>query len=128
MRCSLAIISSYVRMPRTSFAENAAHGMGETANAERASSEQRASKGNPATTQPGLGVDLLRMNGSGVAASTFHIVVRIVTPPLRRRRDIGRHAGSLAVTEEKGSNLRPFLRTPRGPGARQARKRRRSRS
>src|SRR5215510_1260 len=98
MRCSLVIISSYVRMLRTSFAENAAHGMGERANAERASSEERASKRNPATTQPGLGVDLLRMNGSGVAASTVSIVDRIVTPPLRRRRDIGRHAGSLEVT------------------------------
>src|SRR5262245_18069435 len=110
MRCSLVIISSYVRMLRTSFAENAAHGMGERANAERASSEEKASKRNPATTQPGLGVDLLRMNGS-----TVRIVVRIVTPPLRRRRDIGRHAGSLAVTEEKGSNLlAPSSKRPRG--------------
>src|SRR5215510_11338760 len=81
MRSSLVIISSYVRMLRTSLAENASHGMGERANAERASSEERASKRNPATTQPGLGVDLLRMNGSGLAASTVRIVDRIVTPP-----------------------------------------------
>src|SRR5262249_45623671 len=99
--------SSYVRMLRRSFAENAAHGIGERANAERASSEERASKRNPATSQPGLGVDLLRMNGSGVAASTVRMVGRIVTPPLRRRREIGRHAGSLTVTEEKGGRARP---------------------
>src|SRR5215468_6884077 len=105
MRSSLVIISSYVRMLRTSFSENASHGMGERANAERASSEERASQRNPATTQPGLGVDLLRMNGSGVAASPVRIVDRIVTPPLQRRRDIGRHAGSLKVTEEKGSRV-----------------------
>src|SRR5215470_4745669 len=105
MRCSLVIILSYVRMPRRSFAENASHGMGERANAERASSEEKASKRNPATTQPGLGVDLLRMNGSGVAASTVRIVDRIVTPPLQRRRDIGRHAVNLEVTEEKGSRV-----------------------
>src|SRR5262245_47849984 len=80
MRCSLVIISSYVRMLRTSFSENASHGMGERANAERASSEERASKRNPATTKPGLGVDVLRMIGSGVAASTVRIVDRIVTP------------------------------------------------
>src|SRR5262245_39206020 len=101
MRSSLVIISSYVRMLRTSLAENASHGMGERANATRASSAERASKRNPATTQPGLGVDLLRMNGSGVAASTVRIVDLIVMPPLQRRRDIGRHAVSLDVTEER---------------------------
>src|SRR5262249_46146441 len=120
MRCSLVIISSYVRMFRTSFSENASHGMGERANAERASSEERASKRNPATTQPGLGVDLLRMNRSGVAASTVSIVDRIVTPPLQRRRDIGRHAGSLVVTEEKGSrstrDLEPLAPSSKRPG------------
>src|SRR5215468_7722893 len=114
MRSSLVIISSYVRMLRTSFSENASHGMGERANAERASSEQRASKGNPATTQPGLGVDLLRMNGSGVAASTVRIVDCMVTPPLQRRRNLGRHAGSLVVTEEKGSNLWPRPQNAQG--------------
>src|SRR5262249_44825823 len=101
MRCSLVIISSYVRMLRTSFSENASHVMGQRADAERASGEERARKRNPATTQPGLGVDLLRMNGSGVAASTVRIVDRIVGPPLQRRREIGRHAGSLKVTEER---------------------------
>src|SRR5262245_65545015 len=106
MRCSLVIISSYVRMLRTSFAENASHGTGERANSRRASSEERASKRNPATTQPGLGVDLRRMNGSGVAASTVRTVDRIVTPSLQRRRDIGRHAVSFEVTEEKGSRVR----------------------
>src|SRR5215470_15144987 len=105
MRSSLVIISSYVRMLRKSLAENASHGMGERANAERASSEERASKRNPATTEPGLGVDLLRMNGSGLAASTVRIVDRIVMPPLQRRRDVGRHAVSLEVTEEKGSRV-----------------------
>src|SRR5262249_55026344 len=99
MRCSPVIISSYVRMLRTSLAENASHGMGERANAERASSEERASKRNPATTQPGLGVDLLRMNGSGVAAPTVRIVGRIVMPPLQRRREIELHAGSLEVPD-----------------------------
>src|SRR5215813_12646671 len=108
MRCSLVTISSYVRMLRTSVAENASHGMGERANAERASSEERASQRNPATTQPGLGVDLLRRNGSGVAASPVRIVDRIVTPPLQRRRDIGCHAVNLEVTEEKGSRVRGF--------------------
>src|SRR5215813_13858001 len=108
MRSSLVIISSYVRMLRTSLSENASHGIGERANAERASSEESASKRNPATTQPGLGVDLLRMNGSGVAASTVRIVVRIVMPPLQRRRDVGRHAVSLDVTEGKGSRVRGF--------------------
>src|SRR5262245_65094855 len=124
MRCSLVIISSYVRMLRTSFAENASHGMGERANAERASSVERATKRNPATTQPGLGVDLRRMNGSGLAASTVRSVDRIVTPPLQRRRNIGRHAGSLEVTVK---SLGAFLKTPRGPGARQERTSRRSR-
>src|SRR5262245_57782852 len=122
MRCSLAIISSYVRMLRTSFAENASHGMGERANAERASSDERARKRNPATTQPGLGVDLRRMSGSGVAASTVRVVDCIVTPPLQRRRNLGRHAGSLAVTEEKGSrptrDLDPLARPQNAQGAR----------
>src|SRR5215470_17201029 len=106
MRSSLVIIFSYVRMLRTSFAENASHGMGERTNAGSASSEERASKRNPATTQPGLGVDRLRMNGSGVAASTVRIVDRIVTPPLQRRRDIGRHAVSLDVTDFEAPSKR----------------------
>src|SRR5262245_62334431 len=120
MRCSLVIISSYVRMLRTSFSENAAHGMGERANTERASSEKRASKRNPATTQPGLGVDLRRMNGSGVAASTVRMLGRIVTPPLQRRRNLRRHAGSLEVTDEKGSrstrDLEPLAPSSKRPG------------
>jgi hypothetical protein len=113
MRSSLVIISSYVRMLRRSLAENAAQGMGERANAERASSEERPTKRNPATTRPGLGVDLLRMNGSGLAASTVRIVDFIVRPPLERRRDVGRHAVSLEVTEERvrrpgGSRVQGF--------------------
>src|SRR5262245_40157217 len=72
---------------------------------ERASpSANQRNRRNPATAQPGLGVDLLRMNGSGVAASPARILDCIVTPPFRslqRRREIGRHAVSLEVTEER---------------------------
>src|SRR5262245_26953852 len=57
------------------------------------------------------------------------VVERIATPPLRGRREIGSHAVSLTVTEEKGVEVDPvtltsgpFLKPPRGPGARQARK------
>src|SRR5262245_24335792 len=66
---------------------------------------QRKSR-NPATTQLGLGIDPLLMKGSGVAASPARVADRIVTPPLQRRRDIGRHAVSLDVTEEEGSRVR----------------------
>src|SRR5262245_55741352 len=82
MRSSLVIISSYVRMPRRSLAENASHGMGERANAARASSAERASQ-------------------RKLATSTVGIVDFIVTPPLQRRREIGGHAVSLEVTEER---------------------------
>src|SRR5262249_51583632 len=60
-------------------------------------------------------------NRSGVAASTVSIVDRIVTPPLQRRRDIARHAGSLVVTEEKGSrstrDLEPFAPSSKRPAS-----------
>src|SRR5262249_27266232 len=124
MRSSLVIISSYVRMLRTSLAENASHGMGERANAERASSEERASKRNPATTEPGLGVDLLRMNGSGLAASTVRIVDRIVMPPLQRRRDVGREAVSWGVAEERGWRVAREGAAPSAPCSPQPRRRR----
>src|SRR5262245_3459508 len=73
---------------------------------------QRRSR-NPATTQPGLGVDLLRMNGSGLAASTVRLVDCIVTPLLHRRREIGGHAVSLEVTGERfgGPRLQKIFTT-----------------
>src|SRR5262245_43134352 len=108
MRCSLVIISSYVRVVRTSFAENASHGIGERANAERASSEERASKRNPATTQPGLGVDLLRMNGAALAASPVRVVDRIVTPPFMKEAGNWVSPREFGRPGRKGSRVRGF--------------------
>src|SRR5262245_16957695 len=83
MRCSLVIISSYVRMLRTSFAENASHGLDERANAERASSEERASKGSPFQ-------DALLRATRRVVVLHRHIDAMAILL-LRGRRNVGRH-------------------------------------
>src|SRR5262249_11253150 len=93
------IILSYVRMPRVRISAGMC--------VARAGGAKRTSS-NPNTTQPGLGGDPLRMDGAALAASPVRVVDRIVTPPLQRGRDIGRHAVSLDVTGEKGSRVRGF--------------------
>src|SRR5215813_1521425 len=91
------------------------HGPGTAGTSVACAGAAKTASRNPATTQPGLGVDLLRMNGPGVAASPARVVDGIVTPPFRslqRRRDLGGYAVSLEVTEEKGSRV-PGFKGPR---------------
>src|SRR5215470_3789708 len=90
------------------------HGPGTAGTRVACAGAAKTASRNPATTQPGLGVDLLRMNGPGVAASPARVVDGIVTPPFRslqRRREIGGHAGTLEVTDRRvqgfeGSRIR----------------------
>src|SRR5262245_51995046 len=73
----------------------------------------KRTRNNPNTTQPGLGVDLRRMNGAALAASPVPVVDRIVTPPFMKE------AGNWASPREfgrpgrKGSRVRGF-KGPRG--------------
>src|SRR5262245_63325208 len=90
------IILSYVRMPRVRISAGMC--------VARAGGAKRTSS-NPNTTQPGLGVDLLRMNGAALAASPVRIVDLIVTAPSLRRRDIERYAVRLVVRGEEGSRV-----------------------
>src|SRR5262249_1978492 len=108
MRCSFVIISSYVRMLRTSFAENAAHGMGERANAERASSEERASNRNRRYTPGSPSQGALLSATRRVPVLPRHITAMAVLL-LRGRRYVGRHVVTLDVP-------RPAIETPKGRG------------
>src|SRR5262245_45175533 len=69
----------------------------------RAGGAKRTSS-NPNTTLPGLGVDLLRMDGAALAASPVRVVDRIVTPPFMKA------AGNWASPREFG---RPGRKGPK---------------